>query len=1139
MDQNTLKREAPSRKLGVKYLDDNQLTNSFPDWQALLARIEEQRQIAEFVSAEPYQPEEGRFPQAYDNLFAVLGGRGSGKSSVILTLREKMKHPSHQDILLPIITPEVISEQECSILGWIMSATEQVVSSLEGWLDELSQSRTFHRHEFNQTLDPFFKDCRFNKDNPLRRKYQDLFEKSVSTSGTLDTSAYSAEDAVVYRVMQSRRQYKLIQDLNQFWNLLSAVWYETRRQELRMDQKSAQEVKHPLIVLMFDDIDLVPERSMELLTTTFQYFTNPNIVIILTASEKILKEVIRLKMVERMVGSKSNSLLIDVSPWGHRKARESGGILDQFEPDSAAEMAQEFYDKVIPPSSRYKLQRYENISEKFLYAYSSTGQSFWVPEVGKRSSIPLQDFLIDQVNQLARAFPRKSEGMETTAVVENFLMGGKDRKTFQEAYLLIFGVKSRNIANGCLEIMNTFDRLKKLREKELQDNPNLTERELTPEEHGEVLLAMRHLVQALLLSKKDLARYADDVHRFLHVAPDRIGNYVDYDFASQCYDRELRDIRDWFVSQQRENSPINSQQLVRLASQRLGTVKQKIAALMMVMFFAEGILTITDCGRKHIHGYRQLNRLLNADVIIEPKGRELRTKGLALFPKHQGTRDFLYQSPRVLEHINRYVGISQYDYQYSWNYLEDIFLARMNSEGIQPVTMLRQAVNKDLEWVKMVLNMLAVHYSGITYVEPQFIQALSEARKKLDLFAFTAQFIQRTQQAAKNFMAGSSNQTRQAAENSVKDSKQAADISPRGGDLISISSRQMEEFSAIIGKKPKQWKEIIKPSWAPFFQEDRSTITLQAREDQYNNLISSNNQDQSYIKTYLYHRWQKYVSAGNGMKEHNGNLSSYVIQCYRLVRFVEDTLAQCVSLITNQTDICLPKNQIENILALIHQVSNYNLELKRKKDTCVAQLQRATLRTPSLYMNAEEAGGQLKITKENPNSEPVWRISAAPMIEYLTELQGIVLDQTPEMAGIYYYYDQSDTDAYFRLISFLAVSYHPIKGIISVGGYDIPESSELISELKMLEFLLPYYFSAYMGIAVDSRYRSELPPSEYDQADQTDQELQALFHHLAAVQTGQSKQGDQNQDKRLCKLMQSVQRELAEDYYSSLEARHE
>lgn len=100
MGKNILKIDGPSRKLGVKYLDDAQLTSSFPDWRALLSRIEEQRQIAEFAAEKQYRSEGSHFPQTYDNLFAVLGGRGSGKSSVILTLREKMMHPEKQDILL-------------------------------------------------------------------------------------------------------------------------------------------------------------------------------------------------------------------------------------------------------------------------------------------------------------------------------------------------------------------------------------------------------------------------------------------------------------------------------------------------------------------------------------------------------------------------------------------------------------------------------------------------------------------------------------------------------------------------------------------------------------------------------------------------------------------------------------------------------------------------------------------------------------------------------------------------------------------------------------------------------------------------------------------------------------------------------
>ena len=64
-------------------------------------------------------------------------GEGTGKSSVALTIRQKMITSDCTDILLPIITPEVISEQECSILGWVLSATETVLHQLENRMKQL------------------------------------------------------------------------------------------------------------------------------------------------------------------------------------------------------------------------------------------------------------------------------------------------------------------------------------------------------------------------------------------------------------------------------------------------------------------------------------------------------------------------------------------------------------------------------------------------------------------------------------------------------------------------------------------------------------------------------------------------------------------------------------------------------------------------------------------------------------------------------------------------------------------------------------------------------------------------------------------------------------------------------------------
>lgn len=1094
MEKSTLKINGPSRKLGVKYLDDAQLASSFPDWRALLSRIEEQRQIAEFAAEKQYRSEGFHFPQTYDNLFAILGGRGSGKSSVILTLREKMMHPEKQDILLPIITPEVISERECSILGWIMSATESVVHNLEQRIDSLYQMQHICRNNRNHGLDSFFKDCRFKKDNPLRQSYQELFEKSVSVSGHLDISGYSAEDAVFYRVKQSRRQYKLIQDLNDFWNQLTDVWYQTYQLELQ--QKSGVDdascsVKRPLIVLMFDDIDLVPERSMELLTTTFQYFTNPNIVIILTAAEKILKDVIRLKMFDRLVGSESKALLMDAVPWGHTENRmyDRSVNLERFEATPIDKMAQEFYDKVIPPSSRYRLRRYESIADKQLYSYSSTGQSFWVPNKGSFSSIPIETFLADQIEKLEYAF--ESEKKKSYI----FVLQGKKNTTLQRAYLMIFGEKSRNIANGCLEIMNIFDRLKQL---------DVHGCDLNREEHQEILLSLRHLVRALLLSNTKLTEYADQVDSFLYADSDQMGSYMDYNFVLQCYQKEQRDIQDWIINWRQSNNGSSQEQLARVAAELLGKAQEKIAALMMVMFFAEGILVITDRRRHHIHGHRQLSLLLNADVVIEGNSDSYHSKSLSLFPAHQETHEFLHNFPLVLEHVRRYVGINQYDSQYARDYLEDIFRVGVMQEGKNPITILKKAVNKDREWVKTVLTMLAVRHSGITLVGPNFLYIKDRERRILELFSFTSHFKHYLKVAAQAFLSEA--------------------------DLIQFSKSKMMEFS-VLTQKDYGWDNIAAILKNTFLRQSDTIIALQTRDAQYDAYVENSPLGDRYIKAYFSRRWQTYISTENESAQLEGERASTESLCYQLVRFVRDTLYSCVNFLVSQTNIALSGEQINTIRIILQRISDYDLDIKRKKDAWLSALDRASL-TWNFGINdvvVEAQDSQLRLSGSKPDHLSKLPIAAGPFIEYLAKVQQLVLEQQFD----YDYYEPVQASEYFKLTEFLAVYFPPDVENMHVEEFSLPASSMLISELKMLEFLFPYYFAAHMGIVVDSRYQSELPSGEAVLSDNLEKKLHTLYEQLTGLKS------NSKNCTVLCDLMQEAQRELARSYYAHLEEAYE
>lgn len=259
------------------------------------------------------------------------------------------------------------------------------------------------------------------------------------------SSTFSYDDMVGLRAYQSQKQYALVQNLNRFWNQLTTYWKETNvlweKAHNQNNWRESSTAPHPLIILMFDDIDLVPERSLELLNSTFQYFTNPNIVLILTAAEKVLEQVIWTKMLERMVGSHFQSLFIDFYP----KENLSEVRKRNLSLESIDKMSREYYDKVVPPANRYYLRRYNTLTERERYYYASMSQSFQYPK--ENVSIRLDCFLIEQIKSLQKepnneVFVCDSEGH------------------LKVAYLLMFGDKSRNIANGCLAILNCITRLK-------------------------------------------------------------------------------------------------------------------------------------------------------------------------------------------------------------------------------------------------------------------------------------------------------------------------------------------------------------------------------------------------------------------------------------------------------------------------------------------------------------------------------------------------------------------------------------------------------------------------------------------------------------------------------------------------------
>ena len=790
--------------MGAKYLDQKQMETNFPDYRALLDRIEDQRQVADFVGRSFGGVESWKIhPQMYDNVFAILGGRGAGKSSVIQSLWEYLQHGGHsRDIILPIIIPEAISDPHCSILGWIMAMAEQVIDSIEEQLRGLEDRRGGAWVCEHLPRDPmgFFKDCHLQHNNRLRERYESLKRDCIPdlTSG----GAFSYDEMVGLQVHLSQKQYTLVRNLNRFWEDVTTYWKAIKG--LQEEEGRVGEPVQPLIILMFDDVDLVPERSLELLNSTFQYFTNPNIVLILTAAEKVLEQVIWTKMLERMLGSHYESLFTDFYKTEHmgedRTGKLSLGSIDR--------MAREYYDKVVPPANRYHLRRYLTIADRKRYRYASMGQSFHLPQ--EEVSIQLSDFLVGQIRSL------------TTQKSGLFIQGGAE--PLREAYLLMFGDKSRNIANSCLAILNCVSRLKGCQAP-------VRGKDAKQQRWGEAYDALRQLLTVLISSNRMVKELGGEVLGLLYQGGD--GEIrVDYDGLWNLYDRRCRALGDEELghyeqmAKWQDESELLEAMLRMQEQERRGNLQRQMTTLLVMLTFVDRLWALAGgqsaTGDGRLVGGEGLANLLNGGSMTYSARAELqRSWGwLKLFPQHLDVEAFLIRSPYALEHVEHYLEFDPFDRLKVQEYLMDTFYAATadceNFKGkkkntvtpeeriwwgqCSPEMLLTLGVSEEQAWVETVLAMLYLQSSGLADLPADILRFAQDDREILEQFGFGGHLNQRIRESLADVVKRDISQTalRQYLEKSYQQIFEKQDPALEAGRIDLLQGHDGETIYAVF-----------------------------------------------------------------------------------------------------------------------------------------------------------------------------------------------------------------------------------------------------------------------------------------------------------------------------------------------------
>ena len=439
-----------SHKVGVKLFTKGQFENVLPTYMNLFHKIDACRNAAreELDGLRRGEKRHYQYNFMYDNVFSILGKRGTGKTSVVFTLQRMIREEygvKTNDVVLPLIMPEAIPDN-CTVLGWILAIVREEVKTLEGRIEALEKGRT---------EDGFWNKCQYG--SGLRKEISlsdrlDLLNQFFYAKSYNPSSESSYFQAIDNSVSQTVDYYRFAQGIADFWD----AWIQRICHLHRLEGKGEEVC--PLIYFIFDDVDLAPEKIDELLSVIIKYLSHPNIIVLTTADEELFLEVIENRL-DQKIGRLPRE-------WRNylRKKKEVEGAkylmwpivkdepTEKNQEDLVSQTTRMYLGKVLPSSTRYYLKLFHTAKQKERFCL----------EDGKN----LADGVEEQVQRLINAINLFRASMEEETQNKEENIKGKELVNFMKPgatminfYLMFMGNTSRQIANAYIALQELIDNL--------------------------------------------------------------------------------------------------------------------------------------------------------------------------------------------------------------------------------------------------------------------------------------------------------------------------------------------------------------------------------------------------------------------------------------------------------------------------------------------------------------------------------------------------------------------------------------------------------------------------------------------------------------------------------------------------------
>lgn len=592
MNNKVEKENAKCKKIANTFLASNltdvQLNTVFPDWENLFSRIEACRNTACFYKKEKQNCEDKPFPISiseyniqdhtrFSNIFSIFGGRGSGKSSVLFTLRNKLLDNAEKngDLVLPIVLPELVDDDN-TLIGWVLASLGPIIDRLEKMQKHIG-------------LDTgFFGDC-MPYENSLKSLYESISKKCFNAEASAHYSY--VENQTVLRDKSTDR-VEFYRNLNKFWERL-------QEEIKKYANNNGCDESYPLIIIMFDDIDLSPERCTELLMNNIRCFSNPNVVVIVSAAYKFLKPTLSYRMLEKIAGTKQcildnerialyplNNEGITSYSLNNEKNTPNSQLINKNMLDRSTIA---FIDKVLPPSSRYFLSKFSSMDSKLTFEYLTY----------PNDSVSIERLLIDNIGKLNK---KVCENKEEIIPLEegrlykldadcSFIETAPQTEQMVKLYVAMFGEKPRSITNSCTAIIIACERLcdtideyiKQKRAGGTEENHDM----IWDQYAQKVYEILHQLLSALLDSIPDIKQNAHDIAlRLLKLRYNNHSMYVNYQEVSNMFREDCNNLQ--YDHEDIYADPIELN-------------RKKYLSIYMILAFVENLAALTVYKKSRVH----------------------------------------------------------------------------------------------------------------------------------------------------------------------------------------------------------------------------------------------------------------------------------------------------------------------------------------------------------------------------------------------------------------------------------------------------------------------------------------------------------------------------------------------------------